>query len=712
MNNRALTIGSILNSKYKIERILGEGGFGITYQATDIIVNETVAIKEYFPATMVTRDTTNGYTKDITIITSSDKNGFEKGLAKFAEEAANLAKFRNVSGIVSVKTFFYENNTGYMVMEYIEGITLKEYLASNEGKIPYDKVIAMLMPIMDALNSIHKVGIIHRDISTDNIMLSKDNQIKLIDFGAARYVGNEDEKSLTIMLKEGYAPPEQYRSDAKQGPWTDVYALCATMYRMISGNTPVDSIARVMEKDTLVRLDKFENIPSNIADAIHKGMAVNVAGRYRSIEKLKDDLLKNGTSNRKILILGMICIICMLGVFFFFSKGNKDELIKETDSTQLDFINEVETTSEAESVEDNTWESVEESSEEEWIQPTEEELISKIEKQSGNKVVKQLYCDLDADGNYEMVACVDASVREETPNGWCYENGIDGKRVNTYAVYGSVDLWYADANEVSILESVDLSQMISEIEDSNVEDICSIEQLQFGKRNICLVYICYGYLSGDEEYICITRDETPHVIEAPKNFVIENKYVPSAKILKKNLFYSSQNTDYYNWCYHTYYYPILFLNGEWGEISSDVVELEEFLSLSNGKEILDEAKEQIFTKDYIDGGQDGFVIEVQNINLDNILYNESGLFFINFKADILFPGESLKFMIVMDPYDYSEQIDISPDYLKGVYAYAIVQISEANELILKEVDFGKYEENSDKVEDIVQSVYRSNVTNS
>ncbi len=244
-----LPLQTILNGKYLVGRVLGEGGFGITYLGWDLNLDLKVAIKEYYPSGFVTRE--NTVTTTVTPFSGDKREAFFNGLDKFVGEAKSLAKFYSLPGVVSVKDFFKENGTGYIVMEYVEGITLKQYLKKEGGKLPVFQVLEWVKPLIKSLTQMHEKGIIHRDISPDNIMITTDGEIKLLDFGAARDISTDGAKSLSVLLKPGYAPEEQYRTRGQQGPWTDVYALCATIYKAITGQTPPESMER-MREDTLV----------------------------------------------------------------------------------------------------------------------------------------------------------------------------------------------------------------------------------------------------------------------------------------------------------------------------------------------------------------------------------------------------------------------------------------------------------------------------
>ncbi len=292
---RALPVYTILNGKYLIGKVIGEGGFGITYLALDLNLQISLAIKEYFPTSLVTRDTTGGKTETVTLLKRENADVYERGLESFTEEAKNLAKFNDREGIVSVSNFFFENGTGYLVMEYVSGKSLKEVLEERKTILSEGETLELMQPLLNSLIQVHKSGIIHRDISPDNIMLSDKGKVVLIDFGAARMSTGAETRTLTIVLKHGYAPVEQYQTKGHQGPFTDVYAVCATMYYMMSGQKPEAATDRVKE-DTLKSLEQLSgevpgmSVSPGVSMAIAKGLAVRAEDRYQNIESLMLDL--------------------------------------------------------------------------------------------------------------------------------------------------------------------------------------------------------------------------------------------------------------------------------------------------------------------------------------------------------------------------------------------------------------------------------------
>ena len=300
MDYRTLDKGTILHGRYEIEKILGKGGFGITYLAK--VQGDTVryAVKEYYPAGIVKRQQRPEGTWLYPLDESSDDE-FQRGKRRFLKEAKTLKEFASLEGIVTVIDYFEEGNTAYLVMEYIDGITLKDYVQSN-GTFLFSELFHLLRPLMQSLMVIHAKGYVHRDISPDNIIVGMDNQLHLIDFGAAKETNVNENHTMTVILKSGYAPPEQYLKDGKQGAWTDVYGLCATMYMALSGKAPQESIARFSEDkvcslyDTGIRIEEWQS------KAIARGMSIKSADRYRDMESLYQAFITPETIEKDVTV--------------------------------------------------------------------------------------------------------------------------------------------------------------------------------------------------------------------------------------------------------------------------------------------------------------------------------------------------------------------------------------------------------------------------
>ena len=289
--------GTILNNKYLVGNCIGEGGFGITYIGRDMTLDMRVAIKEYFPNGYVNRN--NTVDQNVTASTESQMTVFAKGKDSFLEEARKIAKFVGEPGIVGVREYFEANGTAYIIMDYLDGVNLASYVRNN-GTIPASQIFALMLPMVRSLKHIHEAGIIHRDISPDNIMYLKSGSLKLMDFGSARYFTN-DQKEMSVLLKQGYAPEEQYRKNGDQGPWTDVYGLCATMYRCITGTIPVDALDR-MRNDSLVPPSQMGvDIPESMEVVLLYGMAVFKENRCQNMDELAD-LMEKALSKQEITV--------------------------------------------------------------------------------------------------------------------------------------------------------------------------------------------------------------------------------------------------------------------------------------------------------------------------------------------------------------------------------------------------------------------------
>ncbi|MFC5532028.1 protein kinase domain-containing protein [Cohnella yongneupensis] len=282
---------TMLNDRYLLGRVLGQGGFGITYLAWDINLDTKLAVKEYLPRDFATR---SAQQTEVSVYSGDNRQHFLSGLEKFLEEAKILAQFNNSQGIVSVRDFFRENGTAYLVMYYLDGITFKQYLEQMGGKIPFETAKSIMNPVLEALADVHANGLLHRDISPDNIYITTGRQVKLLDFGAARHSITEHSKSLSVILKPGFAPEEQYRTKGKQGPWTDVYAAAATLYRSIVGTVPPESLDR-MEEDTLELPSSLGvAIPPHAETALLKALSVRAPLRYQSMGEFQQALSGGG----------------------------------------------------------------------------------------------------------------------------------------------------------------------------------------------------------------------------------------------------------------------------------------------------------------------------------------------------------------------------------------------------------------------------------
>ncbi len=278
-----LPAGTTLAERYLVGHMIGEGGFGITYAGRDLKLDMPVAIKEYYPSGQVNRY----HTVSLEVTANrSEAASFSAGKERFIEEAHVLAKFASEPHIVCIRDLFEGNNTAYIVMEYLQGQSLRE-LSEREGPVPFDRLMNMMLPVIADLSKVHRQGLIHRDITPSNLMLLKDGTVKLLDFGTARAFEVCSERGLSVILKPGYAPEEQYRSHGAQGPWTDVYALCATLYKLNTGKTPENSMNRLFQ-DTL-------QPPSSLGAAISprqeqvlmKGLSVKREDRYQTADDLR-----------------------------------------------------------------------------------------------------------------------------------------------------------------------------------------------------------------------------------------------------------------------------------------------------------------------------------------------------------------------------------------------------------------------------------------
>ena len=296
---RCLIVGTRLADRYVLGKVLGEGSFGITYIGWDSLLEIPVAIKEYYPSDLVSRDVVRGNDNSVYLFSGIEKEEYDSRLERFLKEARNLTRFNQLPSIVSVRDFFYANNTAYIVMDYIDGESLKAYI-KREGAMDARKVLKVFRPILESLEKMHVTGIIHRDISPDNLLFDADHNLVLIDFGAAELQNADLTRTVTITFKRGFSPEEQYRSHGKQGAWTDIYALCASMYYAMTGVAPDEAIQRSIEDKVVPLWDETGIMLTNMQmKAIMKGMSVHGEDRFQSVTQLYQQLYAEDTAGKR-----------------------------------------------------------------------------------------------------------------------------------------------------------------------------------------------------------------------------------------------------------------------------------------------------------------------------------------------------------------------------------------------------------------------------
>ena len=324
--------GTLLHNKYLIGRVLGQGGFGITYLGRDLLLDMRVAIKEYFPRNVAARNTTGGNTQ-ISLFDWSNSGMFGAGKEQFIQEAQTIAKMDKESAVVSVRDFFEENNSAYIVMEYVDGEDLRSIMLKQGKAMESTELLPLLEPVFDALDELHGIGLIHRDISPDNLMI-EDGRARLIDFGCARATaaGTEDEEGA---LKHGFSPIEQYEN-RNMGPWTDVYAMAATIYYCLTGRLVPKATERVLH-DTLAHpIACGAKITPRQDKALMRALSVQPESRYPSIAAFGKDLFLHRNKSRFIAVASCILAVAVITTAVHFLRDEVvDTRAKETEKHEM-----------------------------------------------------------------------------------------------------------------------------------------------------------------------------------------------------------------------------------------------------------------------------------------------------------------------------------------------------------------------------------------
>lgn len=279
----ALPVGTKLNGRYIMGKILGKGGFGITYLAYDEVESRAVAVKEYYPEAAVRAE------DDISVepMTSYQTDEFYAGLERFFREADILRSFRESTDILGLYDVFRMNGTAYYAMEFYNGISLNSYISSGK-KLTEGQAVNIAEQLLHELSVIHKGGILHRDVSPDNIMLCTDGRAALIDFGSARILAEGRRQNMSVILKDGFAPIEQYQRESDQGRWTDIYSLGMSLYYSITGKSPDNPIIRLDDDSALIK--ETDKLSEDIKNILRKACAVRKEDRYSQADEMLEDI--------------------------------------------------------------------------------------------------------------------------------------------------------------------------------------------------------------------------------------------------------------------------------------------------------------------------------------------------------------------------------------------------------------------------------------
>ena len=332
--------GTVLKGHFIVGTAIGVGGFGITYKCYDATLGVIVAIKEFFPVGLVNRSP--GEMK-VGLLSGEKEKQYKNQIKRFLMEAQSIAQFGKANDIVNVFDYFEENNTAYIVMEYIDGVLLKDYL-EKQGALSPDIAMTIIEPVVEALKKIHASGIIHRDISPDNIFIAGEDSVKVFDFGAAILNDESGAKEGEKVIKVGYSAPEQYRDSAGQGYFTDIYSIGAILYQMITGQKPIESTEREYKDELKSPLELGFDIEPNLDRAIMEALAVQPALRFQGIQQFDDAIngkrkaeypkVKLRIRKRKRIMVACISLLALAaigvgGLFFNNKIKHSDKLYNE-----------------------------------------------------------------------------------------------------------------------------------------------------------------------------------------------------------------------------------------------------------------------------------------------------------------------------------------------------------------------------------------------
>lgn len=484
-----LTPGTRIMDRYIIGETLGLGGFGITYKAWDIQLGTVLAIKEYFPSGLVNRTAGD---PSVFLVANKRAQEFEYGKQRFLDEARNMAKFSSHHNIVNVFNYFEANNTVYIVMEYLDGMTLSQTLQVENQPLPVARCVSIALDICDALESIHKEEILHRDVSPDNIMLCKDGTVKLFDFGAARFSMDVAEDSrVTVIVKPGFAPPEQYDKINQQDARTDIYALGATLYYALTGLKPDESTDRKIKDNLQAPKDVVPDIPDYVNNAIMRAMAVESQYRFANAEEFRKVLqqkinVSNVAAERKKRVrrrlLGIVAAVAVVAVAFaglwMMWKQRAEESVLPDGSVQLWYMttgNEAEDQAAADS-----WKAVTDQFMAEYTNVTvttvgipENQYAEKLAEAQKNGTMPDIYESTDLPASLLQDAQPLTTLLDKA-EGEMYLNGL-GDKTNQYPTGMILPAIYVNTSIGPVREAQNFDNMVAACADFGSALLCSPE---------------------------------------------------------------------------------------------------------------------------------------------------------------------------------------------------------------------------------------------
>lgn len=497
--------GTIIGGKYIVGRVLSYGGHTVSYMGMDAEMNRKVIVKEYLPSDFSTRSEGE---KDVTIYSGDGQEQFEQGLTNFLNEANRIQQLQDAKGIAKVYDCLAENETGYVISEYVEGRTLKEILDGGK-RYSAEEAADFIRQLLAGLADVHRMDIVHCDISPETIMVTDSGEIKLTDFGATRYVTTANSKSLSIILKRGYAPEEQYRSKGVRGPWTDVYALGAVMYLMITGEVPQESVERALSDDLKEPSKMGIDIPKNIENALMNALNVYQQDRTQSAEAFLQELNSSEVKRRKVkqqknktgkfpiwakaLVAGLACVVVVGGVYMIkMTKGGNGSLDNSDEVVMRDLRNK--TMEEAQEVIDelnkeNGWNlTLSETSHEFNKDPHKEGIIISQDVEAGrvlqeNSEKEASTEETAADPSGETEVELQMAKSKDLPAGWTKDE--DGKLTGEIklSVYTNKEVSYS---EIRDLNAYQIAQKL-DIKTDNNEQFVAVAAEEGGKNYYDLV---------------------------------------------------------------------------------------------------------------------------------------------------------------------------------------------------------------------------------